>query len=70
MQATTRLFAVLVAAMAFWLSGFLPAQALQIGERAPDFSMPSTTGKQMALSDFRGKQMVLLEFYHADFGPT
>jgi len=22
------------------------------------------------LSDFRGKQMVLLEFYHADWGPT
>lgn len=46
------------------------AHALKVGERAPDFTLPATTGKKISLSQFRGKQMVLIEFYHADFGPT
>jgi peroxiredoxin len=44
--------------------------AVQVGEQAPDFKLPATTGGQIRLSDFRGKQLVLLEFYHADWGPT
>jgi peroxiredoxin Q/BCP len=44
--------------------------AVQVGELAPDFKLPATTGGMIKLSDFRGKQMVLLEFYHADWGPT
>jgi len=46
------------------------AAAVQVGERAPDFKLPATTGGEIRLSDFLGKQMVLIEFYHADFGPT
>jgi peroxiredoxin len=46
------------------------AAAVQVGDRAPDFKLPATTGGQIRLSDFRGKQLVLLEFYHADWGPT
>jgi len=46
------------------------AAAVQVGEQAPDFKLPATTGGEIRLSDFRGKQMVLIEFYHADFGPT
>jgi peroxiredoxin len=50
----------------------LPAgvAAVQVGSLAPDFKLPATTGGMIKLSDFRGKQMVLLEFYHADWGPT
>ena len=44
--------------------------AVQVGDQAPDFKLPATTGGMIKLSDFRGKQMVLLEFYHADWGPT
>ena len=44
--------------------------AVQVGDRAPDFKLPATTGGMIQLSDFRGKQMVLIEFYHADWGPT
>jgi peroxiredoxin len=44
--------------------------AVQVGDEAPDFRLPATTGGMIKLSDFRGKQMVLLEFYHADWGPT
>jgi hypothetical protein len=46
------------------------ALALVVGEQAPDFTLPSTTGEQISLSQFRGKQHVLLEFYVRDHAPT
>src|SRR5262249_54074758 len=46
------------------------ALSLEVGEKAPDFTLPSTTGEQISLSQFRGKQHVLLEFYVRDHGPT
>jgi hypothetical protein len=50
----------------------LPGRAatVQVGDQAPDFKLPATTGGEIRLSQFRGKQMVLIEFYHADWGPT
>lgn len=47
-----------------------PTEAVEVGERAPDFTLPSTTGGDISLRDFRGKKFVLLEFYGADFAPT
>jgi hypothetical protein len=44
--------------------------ALEIGELAPDFTLPSTTGEKISLSQFRGKQHVLIEFYGQDFSPV
>jgi peroxiredoxin len=41
-----------------------------VGEPAPDFTLPSTTGDEISLSEFRGKKHVLLEFYGVDFAPT
>ena len=46
------------------------ALPLEVGEKAPDFTLPSTTGEQISLSQFRGKQHVLLEFYVRDHAPT
>lgn len=46
------------------------AQALDVGEKAPDFTLPSTTGGTISLGQFRGKKLVLLEFYGADFAPV
>jgi peroxiredoxin len=46
------------------------ATAVEIGEKAPDFTLPSTTGKDISLSEFWGKKYVLIEFYGADFNPT
>jgi hypothetical protein len=48
----------------------LPAAAIEVGETAPDFKLPATTGADIALSDYRGKKWVFLEFYGADFQPT
>ncbi len=46
------------------------ATALEVGEHAPDFTLPSTTGEAVSLSQFRGKNLVLLEFYGVDFAPV
>jgi hypothetical protein len=44
--------------------------AIEVGDTAPDFSLPSTIGGEISLSQFRGKKLVLLEFYGADFSPV
>lgn len=46
------------------------ATAVEVGEKAPDFTLPSTTGEKISLSQFQGKKPVLIEFYGADFAPT
>jgi hypothetical protein len=43
------------------------APALEIGEEAPDFTLPSTLGEESSLHQFRGKNLVLIEFYGGDF---
>jgi peroxiredoxin len=42
----------------------------RLASRRQIFKLPSTTGADIALSDFRGKKWVLLEFYGADFAPA
>ena len=37
--------------------------ALKVGDEAPDFTLPSTAGQKVKLSDFRGKSNVVLAFY-------
>ncbi len=46
------------------------AMAVMVGKPAPDFTLQSTTGKAISLSQFRGKKMVLIEFYGLNFGAT
>lgn len=44
--------------------------AVEVGEKAPDFELPSTQGGKLKLSSFQGKKNVLIEFYVLDFTPT
>jgi len=43
---------------------------LQVGQPAPDFELPDTEGKSWWLSDFRGKQPVVLIWIFADWCPV
>lgn len=55
----------------FGLLGTVGASsALDVGDKAPDFTLPSTTGEKISLSQFRGKKIVLIEFYGADYSPV
>ena len=40
-----------------------PLPALKVGDAAPDFTLVDTAGKQVKLSEFRGKSNVVLAFY-------
>ena len=46
------------------------AQTLKVGDKAPDFSVVSSTGKPVALADYLGKKNVVLFFYIAAFTDT
>jgi hypothetical protein len=56
------------AALALGLAG--PAAAVEVGDKAPDFELPSTKGGNLKLSSYQGKKNVILQFYVLDFAPT
>jgi peroxiredoxin len=61
------LMAVLVStALLFFNAG--DVMALKVGDKAPDFTLPGTTGEKISLSQFRGKKPVVLFFYIFAFG--
>ncbi|MBN2355460.1 thioredoxin-dependent thiol peroxidase [candidate division KSB1 bacterium] len=41
-------------------------KTLKVGDTAPDFSLPSSTGETISLQDFLGKKRVILYFYPKD----
>ena len=44
-----------------------PKTNLKVGDKAPDFELPSTTGSAFKLSDYHGKKAVVLAFFPAAF---
>jgi len=44
-----------------------PKTFLKVGDQAPDFTLHSTDGSTVKLSDFRGKKNVVLAFFPAAF---
>ena len=43
---------------------------LQVGDLAPDFTLPATTDEPISLSSYRGKKNVVLAFYPFDWSPV
>ena len=54
---------VKILALSFLLTIVALAEVPKVGERAPQFSLPSTKGTNVALKDFIGKTNVVLVFY-------
>jgi len=48
---------------------FSGTTGVQIGDTAPDFALPDREGRTVRLSDYRGKQPVVLYFYPKDDTP-
>ena len=46
------------------------SMALQVGDKAPDFSLPATTADKVSLADYLGKKHVVLFFDRFAFGTT
>jgi thioredoxin-dependent peroxiredoxin len=44
-----------------------PAPGLKVGDQAPDFSLPASDGKTYKLSDFKGKQAVVIAWFPKAF---
>lgn len=65
-----RRFCLLAVPLAWLLAIGGVAAALEIGDKAPDFTLPSTIGDRIQLTQFLGKKHVLVEFYVSDFRPT
>jgi len=59
---------IILALMLFALSG--AAAALDVGDKAPDFDLPSTKDGKFKLSNLAGKKNVIIQFYVLDFTPT
>lgn len=59
----TTLSAMAVAAMLFSVA----SAALEVGDKAPDFTLQASDGSTYSLSDFAGKQPVVLAFFPAAF---
>ncbi len=61
----TRISSMLVVLLAVMLVVASLAGAVEVGDKAPDFTLPSTIGKKVSLSQYKGKNNVLVEFFIA-----
>jgi hypothetical protein len=52
------------------LSSVLPAAALEVGDKAPAFTLPATTTEKLSLADYLGKKNVVLFGFIGAFTPT
>ncbi len=42
----------------------------EVGQPAPDFTLPATGGKEIRLENYGGRTHVVLAFYPLDWTPT
>ena len=59
---------VVLVSVALLFSNVGDVMALKVGDKAPDFTLSSTTGEKISLSQYQGKKPVVLYFYLFAFG--
>lgn len=62
------LVVVIVALVVLGVSG--PVAALEVGDKAPTFTLPATTQEKFALADVIGKKNIVLFGFIGAFTPT
>jgi hypothetical protein len=62
--------AVMLLGVVLPLLNSTPAMGLQVGDKAPDFSLPATTAEKVSLAYFVGKKPVVVFFYLYAFTNT
>ncbi len=67
MSRWTRIVATVVFTGVLLLLSGGRVMALQVGDKAPDFSLPATTAEKLGLSDYLGKKPVVVFFYIGAF---
>ena len=60
-------FGALAACVALALTTTANAEELKVGDPAPDFQLVGSDGKTYKLSDFKGKQAVVVAWYPKAF---
>ena len=59
------LLMVLVVLVSITLQACSPQTELNVGDQAPEFTLPSAEGERVSLDDYAGRQPVLLFFHMA-----
>lgn len=64
-----KMLAILTAGLALTavLGGAAAAGELKVGDKAPDFELPGSDGRTYELSDFAGKQVVVIAWFPKAF---
>ncbi len=68
MQKNGSILAIVLALLLFAFPGLVAA--VEVGDKAPDFELPSTKDGKFKLSGLAGKKNVIIQFYVLDFSPT
>jgi len=69
-QILARVARLLPAAVLLGLLGVVRSvAAVDVGDAMPDFSLPASDGKTYTLSQFKGKQPVVIAFFPMAFTP-
>ena len=68
MRRWINMFMIVLVSVALLLINAGHGMALKVGDKAPEFTLPSTTGEKISLSQFHGKKPVVLFFYIFAFG--
>ena len=61
---------ILAAGVAAGLLVATPATAVEVGQKAPDFTLPAPGGRQVKLADLLGKGPVVIYTFIQAFTPT